>query len=63
MGIDRSVPLAPMGIGNRCDLDTSSPAGQVFVAAAWVLQVLFWTLATLAIAGYLGLIRKAGAPG
>jgi len=63
VGIDRSVPLAPMGIGNRCDLDTSSPAGQVFVAAAWVLQVLFWTLATLAIAGYLGLIRKAGAPG
>jgi hypothetical protein len=24
---------------------------------------LVWTLATLAIAGYLGLIRKTGAPG
>ncbi|MFZ0874647.1 MAG: hypothetical protein WAN20_08955 [Pseudonocardiaceae bacterium] len=63
VGIDRSVPLTPARIGNRCDFDTSSPAGEAFTATAWVLQALVWTLATLAIAGYLGLIRKTGAPG
>ncbi len=57
-GIDRSVPLTPARIGNRCDFDTSSPAGEAFTASTWVLQALVWTLATLAIAGYLGLIRQ-----
>ncbi|MGH3546958.1 MAG: hypothetical protein ACRDQU_02305 [Pseudonocardiaceae bacterium] len=63
VGIDRSVPLTPAGIGNRCDFDTSSPAGEAFTVSTWVLQALVWTLATLAIAGYLGLIRKTSAPG
>jgi len=63
VGIDRSAPLTPARIGNRCDFDTSSPAGEAFTASAWVLQALVWMLATLAIAGYLGLIRKTGAPG
>jgi hypothetical protein len=63
VGIDRSVPLAPAGIGNRCDFDTSSPLGQAFTASTWILQALVWTLAALAIAGYLGLIRKTNAPG
>ncbi|MDQ4102299.1 MAG: hypothetical protein M3186_00765 [Actinomycetota bacterium] len=63
VGIDRSVPLAPAGVRNRCDFDTSSPAGQAFIAATWILQALIWTLAALAIAGYLGLIRQSRAPG
>ncbi|MGH3599925.1 MAG: hypothetical protein ACRDQH_06550, partial [Pseudonocardiaceae bacterium] len=63
VGIDRSVPLTPARIGNRCDFDTSSPAGEAFTASTWVLQALVWTLATLAVAGYLGLIRKTSAPG
>ncbi len=63
VGIDRSVPLAPAGISNRCDFDTSSPLGQVFTASTWILQALVWTLAALAIAGYLGVIRKGSAPG
>jgi hypothetical protein len=63
VGIDRSVPLAPARIGNRCDFDTSSPAGEAFTASTWVLQALVWTLAGLAIAGYVGLIRRASAPG
>jgi hypothetical protein len=62
-GVDRSLPLAPAGIGGRCDFDTSSPVGQLFTAATWILQALVWTLAALAIAGYLGLIRKTSAPG
>ncbi|MFY9808433.1 MAG: hypothetical protein WAK86_14340 [Pseudonocardiaceae bacterium] len=63
VGIDRSVPLTPARIGNRCDFDTSSPAGQAFTASTWVLQALVWTLAALAIAGYLGVIRQTRAPG
>ena len=63
VGIDRSVPLTPARIGNRCDFDTSSPAGEAFTASTWVLQALVWTLAGLAIAGYVGLIRRASAPG
>ncbi|MGH3771563.1 MAG: hypothetical protein ACRDRW_09240 [Pseudonocardiaceae bacterium] len=63
VGIDRSVPLAPSGIGNHCDVDTSSPAGQAFTVSTWILQALFWTLAALAITGYLGVIRTTSAPG
>jgi hypothetical protein len=63
VGIDRSVPLAPAGIRSRCDFDTSSPLGQAFTASTWILQALVWTLAALAITGYLGLIRTTSAPG
>ncbi|MDQ3761000.1 MAG: hypothetical protein M3460_04675 [Actinomycetota bacterium] len=58
VGIDRTLPLDPAGIGDRCDFDTSTPVGQAFTASTWILQTLVWTLAALAIAGYLGLIRK-----
>jgi len=63
VGIDHSVPLAPAGIGNRCAFETSSPLGQAFLASTWILQALLWTLAALALAGYLEVIRRAGAPG
>ncbi len=63
VGIDRSVPLTPARIGNRCDFDTSSPTGEAFTASTWVLQALVWALAALATAGYVGLIRRASAPG
>jgi hypothetical protein len=62
-GIDRSLPLSPAAIGNRCDFDTSSPLGEVFTVVTWVLQALVWTLAALAIAGYVDLIRKTSSPG
>jgi len=58
VGIDRSLPLAPVAIGNRCDFDTTSLAGQAFTVITWVLQAVVWTLVALAIAGYLDLIRK-----
>jgi hypothetical protein len=62
-GIDRSVPLTPAHIGNRCDFDTTTAAGEAFTASTWVLQVLVWMLAALAVAGYAGLIRRTSAPG
>ncbi|HEY6424589.1 MAG TPA: hypothetical protein VIY28_15355 [Pseudonocardiaceae bacterium] len=58
-GVDRSVPLSPTGIGNRCDFDTSNPLGQAFTAASWILQALVWMLAALIIApGFISLIRR-----
>ncbi|MGH3751609.1 MAG: hypothetical protein ACRDRP_02760 [Pseudonocardiaceae bacterium] len=55
VGIDRSIPLATPDIGNRCDFDTSSPLGEAFIAATWILQALVWALTAIAIAGYLRL--------
>jgi len=58
LGIDRGLPLGSTGIRTYCDLDTTSPAGQWFTLAIWILQTLVWALATLAVAGYTGLVRK-----
>ena len=63
VGIDRSLPLAPAAIGNRCDFDTASPVGQAFTVVTWLLQAVVWTLAALAIAGYVDLIRKTSPSG
>jgi hypothetical protein len=58
VGIDRGLPLASTGIENRCELDTVSHTGQLFTLAMWLVQAVMWGLATLAVAGYTGLIRK-----
>ena len=58
LGLDRGLPLGPTGLRIRCDLDTESTAGQVFTVLLWIVQAAVWGLATLAIAGYTGLIRK-----
>ncbi|WP_173139607.1 hypothetical protein [Kibdelosporangium persicum] len=58
LGIDRGLPLASTGVRTRCDLDTTSTAGQWFTATIWLLQATLWALATLAIAGYTNLVRK-----
>jgi len=63
VGIDRSLPLAPVAIGNRCDFDTTSPVGQTFTVVTWLLQAVVWTLAALAIAGYVDLMRKTSPAG
>ncbi|HET9253726.1 MAG TPA: hypothetical protein VFO16_00810 [Pseudonocardiaceae bacterium] len=62
-GIDRSLPLSPAGIASRCDFDTSTSVGEAFTVVTWLLQTLVWTLAALAIAGYVDLIRKTSSPG
>ena len=58
LGIDRGLPLGTTGLRDRCDLDTTSRRGQAITIAIWTIQALVWALATLAIAGYTGLIRK-----
>jgi len=58
LGLDRGLPLGPTGLRSRCDLDTGTAAGQVFTVLLWVVQAAVWGLATLALAGYTGLIRK-----
>jgi len=58
VGIDRGLPLSPTGVRAHCDLNVSTTAGQVFTVAIWAVQAVVWGLATLALAGYTGLIRK-----
>jgi hypothetical protein len=58
-GINCGLPLGTTGSRGRCDFDTTSGRGQAVTAATWGLQVLVWALATLVVAGYSGLIRKA----
>jgi hypothetical protein len=58
IGIDRALPLINTGIRARCDLETTTIAGQAISAIAWILQIIAGVLATLVIAGYTGLLRK-----
>jgi hypothetical protein len=58
LGLDRGLPLGATGLRSRCDLDTGSTAGQAFTVVLWIVQAAVWGLATLALAGYTGLIRK-----
>jgi hypothetical protein len=59
LGVDRGLPLINTGISDRCGFDTSAHSGQVLLATAWGLQILAWAFATLVVAGYTGLVRKA----
>lgn len=58
LGLDRGLPLGPTGLRSRCDLDTATTAGQVFTVLLWIVQAAVWGLATLALAGFTGLVRK-----
>ncbi|EOD64214.1 hypothetical protein H480_32963 [Amycolatopsis vancoresmycina DSM 44592] len=58
LGLDRGLPLAPTGVRARCDLNPDTTWAAAFTIAIWILQAAIWGLATLALAGYTGLIRK-----
>ncbi|MEU7785721.1 hypothetical protein [Amycolatopsis sp. NPDC049159] len=58
LGLDRGLPLAPTGVRARCDLNPDTNGAAAFTVAIWLLQAAIWGLATLALAGYTGLIRK-----
>ncbi|WP_439656439.1 hypothetical protein ACSHWB_28955 [Lentzea sp. HUAS TT2] len=42
----------------RCTVDAGASAGQVVLAATWLLQILAWAFATLFVAGFTGLVRR-----
>jgi hypothetical protein len=60
LGVERAIPLliSNTRILDRCVLDSHSVPGQLITATGWILQLAAWALATLAIAGYTGLVRK-----
>ncbi|MDX3193328.1 hypothetical protein PV458_33385 [Streptomyces sp. MN03-5084-2B] len=58
LGLDRGLPLASSGIRARCDLNPDTTWAATFTIVIWILQAAIWGLATLALAGYTGLIRK-----
>ena len=62
VGLDRGLPLSP-GVRGRCDLNTGTTSGQVFTVAIWAVQAAIWALATLALVGYTGLVRKPPSAG
>ncbi|MQA96680.1 MAG: hypothetical protein GEV11_19300 [Streptosporangiales bacterium] len=59
VGLDRGLPVINVAVRERCDLDTSTTAGQVITAVGWLLQGASWVLATLVVAGYTGLVRRS----
>lgn len=58
LGLDLGLPAINTGLTNQCTLDSTTAAGQILTATAWLLQAAGWALATLVVAGYTGLIRK-----
>ncbi|MEV4149923.1 hypothetical protein AB0J40_40130 [Amycolatopsis sp. NPDC049691] len=58
LGLDRGLPLASTGVRARCDLNPDTNWAAAFTIVIWLLQAAIWGLATLALAGYTGLVRK-----
>lgn len=58
LGLDLGLPAINTGLSNDCNLNSTSPIGQILTVIAWLLQGLAWALATLVVAGYTGLIRR-----
>jgi hypothetical protein len=49
--------LSSLGVGD-CALNTTTLTGGVYSVAIWTDQALAWAAATLAVAGYTGLVRR-----
>lgn len=60
LGLDRGLPLSPTGVRTRCDINPDTHWSGLFTVAVWLVQAAVWGLATLALAGYTGLVRKTG---
>jgi hypothetical protein len=58
LGLDRGLPLATNGVRNRCDLNPDTNLAAKFTVVIWLTQAVIWGLATLALAGYTGLVRR-----
>ena len=59
LGLGIRIPFLPPLGSSTCALDTSTTTGQMCSVAIWSLEVFGWAAATLAVAGYTGLVRRA----
>ncbi len=59
VAIDAAVPLVQTGAATRCQLATGTGTGQGLAVSSWLLTLLGWGSATLVVAGYTGLVRRA----
>jgi hypothetical protein len=58
LGLQIGLPLVKVPASDRCGLNSTSASGQGLTLISWMLQLAAWALATLAVAGYTGLIRR-----
>ncbi len=58
VGISWAVPIVDTNVSARCVLNSTHPYGQWWTGVSWLLHIIGWAFATLAVAGYTGLIRK-----
>ena len=57
MGLSWTVPLASFA-SNGCQINTSVPAGQTLAIISYVLQIMGWAMAAIAVAGYTGIVKR-----
>jgi uncharacterized protein YjbI with pentapeptide repeats len=57
VALDKSIPLVKNGASDSCK-PSSTPVGNVWTVASWVLQLLGWVFATLFVVGFTGAVRK-----
>jgi hypothetical protein len=56
--LNAAAPLVKTDAVQKCQVATTTTAGQLVVVAMWILQLLAWAFATLFVAGFTGLVRK-----
>ncbi|GAB2868025.1 hypothetical protein [Lentzea nigeriaca] len=56
--LNAAAPLVKTDAVQKCQVATTTSAGQLVVVAMWILQLLAWAFATLFVAGFTGLVRK-----
>jgi hypothetical protein len=59
LALNAATPLIKPDSQQRCQLVTSQGLGQLVLVLTWILQVFAWAFATLFVAGFTGLVRKA----
>ena len=57
VGLNFSVPVVNISAGGTCGTTQSAP-GNTITISGWILQLAAWSLATLFIAGFTGVVRK-----
>ncbi|MCL1841291.1 MAG: hypothetical protein FWF75_06055 [Propionibacteriaceae bacterium] len=57
MGLEWTVPLASFA-SNGCQINTSVPPGQTLAIISYILQIMAWAMAAIAVAGYTGIVKR-----